>query len=75
MNSISLKHKAKKASFKVACLMINLGREADSNNEICLGLRFFPCAYICKALRLVRIEHCFWDGGRPLSSSFDITNY
>ena len=33
------------------------GRETDSNNEICLGVRFALC--IIKALRLARFEHCF----------------
>ena len=36
--------------------MIGLGRETDSNNEICLGVRFALCIF--KALRLARIEHC-----------------
>ena len=36
--------------------MIDLGRETNSNNEICLSVRFALC--IIKALRLVRIEHC-----------------
>ena len=36
--------------------MIDLGRETDSNNEICLGVRFALC--IIKALWLTRIEHC-----------------
>ena len=28
-----------------SCLMIDLGRETDGNNEICLGCPFLPCAY------------------------------
>ena len=36
--------------------MIDLGRETDGNNEICLYVRFALC--IIKALRLARIEHC-----------------
>ena len=39
-----------------SCLMIDLGRETDGNNEICLGVRFALCAI--EALRLARIEHC-----------------
>ena len=50
--------------------MIELGRETDGNNEICLGVRFALC--IIKAQRLVCIEHCSWDGGHPLSSSFTV---
>ena len=34
--------------------MIDLGRETDSNNEICLGVRFA----LCKALQIACIEHC-----------------
>ena len=40
-----------------SCLMIDLGRETDGNNEICLGVRFALC--IIKVLRLARIKHCF----------------
>ena len=36
--------------------MIDLGRETDGYNKICLGVRFALC--IIKALRLARIEHC-----------------
>ena len=36
--------------------MIDLGRETDGHNEICLGVRLALC--IVKAQRLARIEHC-----------------
>ena len=36
--------------------MIDLGRETDGNNEICLGVCFALCTI--KTLRLARIEHC-----------------
>ena len=39
-----------------SCLMIDLGRETDGNNEICLSIRFALC--IIKAPWLARIEHC-----------------
>ena len=39
-----------------SCLIIDLGRETDGNNKICLGVRFALC--IIRALRLARIEHC-----------------
>ena len=38
-----------------SCLKIDLGRETDGNNEICLGVRF--ALSIIKALRLACIEH------------------
>ena len=50
-----------------SCLMIDLSCETDGNNEICLGVRF---RLVLKALRLVPTEHCSWDSGHPLSSSF-----
>ena len=28
---------------KISCLMIDLGRETDSNNGICLGVHFAMC--------------------------------
>ena len=38
------------------CLIINLGRATNGDNEICLGVRFALC--IIKAPRLARSEHC-----------------
>ena len=40
------------------CLMIDLGRKTDDNNEICLSVRFALC--VIKPLRLIGIEHCSW---------------
>ena len=34
-----------------SCLMIDLGRETDGNNEICLGVRFALCVMFLKQLR------------------------
>ena len=56
-------HKAKRTPRQISllpsvwsCLKIDLGRETNGNNEICLGVRFALC--IIKTLRLARIEHC-----------------
>ena len=38
------------------CLMIDLGRETDGNNPICVGVRFALC--IIKAPRIAHIEQC-----------------
>ena len=46
--------------------MIDLGRETDGDNEICLGVCFALC--VIKARPLAHIEHCSWEGGRTLSS-------
>ena len=49
------KSESTKPNFQ-SCLMIDLGRETDDNNEICLGVCFALC--VIKALRLARVEHC-----------------
>ena len=48
-----------------SCLMIDLGRETDGDNEICL-VRFALC--VIKARPPAHIEHCSWEGGHTLSS-------
>ena len=51
------------------CLMIDLGRETDGNNEICVGVHFALCVIKAQLLACDRIEHCSWDDGHPISSS------
>ena len=51
-----------------SCLMIDLGRETNGNNQISLSVCFALC--IIKALRLICLEHCSWDACHPLFSSF-----
>ena len=46
--------------------MIDLGRETDGDNEICLGVRIAEC--VIKARPLAHVEHCSLDDGHTLSS-------
>ena len=52
--------------------MIDLGFKTSSNEVACPDILF---CLVVKALRPVRIEHCFWGGGHPLSLLIHCTGH